>query len=145
MYKMLVVNHFKCTGCRLCELMCSAVKEGEFKPASSRIRVTNDSRVGISIPHVCLQCENPWCQEACTYDAIDRNANTGALVIDREKCVGCGECIPACPYGMIHLNDRYNIAAKCDLCDSQPRCVEACYPRAIKAIEYDDLGIYFWK
>jgi len=139
MKKMLVVNEVKCTGCRLCELVCSAVKEDEFKPSNSRIKITVNSRVGISKPNVCIQCENPWCKEICTYDAIEMNPIIGAIIIDEEKCVGCLECIPACPYGMIRFDDRARIAVKCDLCDGNPRCVEVCYPKAIKVIEYNDI------
>ena len=29
----------KCTGCKLCELACSAVKTGQFNPRESRIKV----------------------------------------------------------------------------------------------------------
>ena len=39
MEKHIEVRMEKCTGCRLCELACSAVKIGEFNPRSSRIKV----------------------------------------------------------------------------------------------------------
>jgi len=135
---MLVINSYRCTGCRLCELICSAIKDGEFKPKSSRIRIISNSRAGISAPKVCLQCEKPWCQGACAYEAIERNPITGAMIIDEEKCVGCLECIRACPYGMIGFDDMARVAVKCDLCDGDPKCVEVCYPKAIRSIEYKD-------
>jgi Fe-S-cluster-containing hydrogenase component 2 len=132
MEKKIVVNDSKCTGCRLCELICSALKVGEFKPTSSRIKVVSDSRTGISTPKVCLQCEEPWCQAVCANSAIERNSITGAITISEEKCNGCQECIDACPYGCIEFDDMVGIAVKCDLCNANPRCVEVCYPKAIE-------------
>lgn len=130
--KELVVNESRCTGCRLCELICSAVKVGEFKPTSSRIKIISDSRIGISSPRVCLQCEEAWCQDVCADNAIKRNPITGAITISEEKCSGCRQCIDACPYGCIEFDDWAGIAIKCDLCDGDPRCVEVCYSKAIE-------------
>jgi Fe-S-cluster-containing hydrogenase component 2 len=120
--------------------LCSAVNEGEFKPASSRIKIISHSRVGISTPNVCLQCENAWCEQACDYEAIERNEATGAMIIDKDKCIGCQECIPSCPYGMIRFDGEKKIAVKCDLCNGNPKCVEACYHRAIRLIEFNNIS-----
>ena len=136
MKRILVVNDFKCTGCRLCELICSAVKEGEFKPTSSRIKIISDSRIGISTHKVCLQCEKPSCQEVCADKAIERNPITGAITINEEKCSGCEQCIDACPYGCIEVDERVGIAVKCDLCDGDPSCIAVCHT---KAIEYKNV------
>ena len=139
MKKMLIVNHFKCTGCGLCRLNCSVAKESVFELARARIHIHIDPHTGFSTPTVCLQCEDAWCQDACAADAIDRNLETGALIINEEQCTGCQECVSACPYGCIEFNHADDIALKCDLCNGDPKCVEMCYPNAIRVIDYQDV------
>ena len=39
MMKMLIVDHSKCSGCRLCEVVCSAKKNGAVNPTKARITV----------------------------------------------------------------------------------------------------------
>jgi len=39
MGKVLVINYEKCTGCRLCELVCAVMHDGISNPTRSRINV----------------------------------------------------------------------------------------------------------
>jgi Fe-S-cluster-containing hydrogenase component 2 len=51
---------------------------------------------------------------------------TGAVLVDKEKCTACGLCINACPGRIphIHPTDRYTVI--CDLCGGGPQCVKVC-------------------
>lgn len=49
----------------------------------------------------CLGCGD--CVEACPYDAMRLDVETGLPVVDRDKCVGCGKCVKACPRSVIEL------------------------------------------
>ncbi|MBW2058936.1 MAG: 4Fe-4S dicluster domain-containing protein [Deltaproteobacteria bacterium] len=129
MEKVILVDIEKCTGCGRCTLVCSGLKEGVFAPSKSRIHLVNFAREGLSVPNVCFHCEEPACAEACPVEAISRNG-TGAVVVDRDACTGCGVCVEACPYGMIWLDDE-GLACKCDLCRGDPECVKVCQPGAI--------------
>lgn len=62
-------------------------------------------------------------------EAISRD-EWGAVVVDYDTCTGCGECVDACPYGLIDLNDD-GFAYKCDLCAGDPECVKVCQPQAL--------------
>jgi len=42
------------------------------------------------------------CVRACTFDAM-RMTDDGIPVIDVEKCTACGECVDACPKGLLSL------------------------------------------
>lgn len=118
-----------CTGCNRCAYVCSAIKEGEFRPSKSRIHINNFSLRGYSVPSICFQCSKPDCLEACSEEAIYKDEN-GVVLIDRKKCNGCGECVTACPYGMIE-QDHEKLAFKCDYCGGDPACVKECEPEAL--------------
>jgi Fe-S-cluster-containing dehydrogenase component len=63
-----------CTGCKLCELACSAVKTGEFNPRHSRIKVILVDMPEIPIPILLDTCDtcfgNPVCVQVCLPAAI---------------------------------------------------------------------------
>lgn len=52
-------------------------------------------------PYGCLGCGD--CVEACPYDALHIDSDTGLPVVDLAKCVGCGKCSGACPRGVMQL------------------------------------------
>jgi len=127
----------KCSGCRTCEEACSLKNTGQSNPTRSRIRIIRYERQGQFhnfIPMVCQQCSNPLCMEACPVNAISRNAETGAMVVDSDNCVGCRVCSMVCPIGGVSIDPVTNVAYKCDLCDGDPECVKYCYPEAISYI-----------
>ena len=46
------------------------------------------------------------CVEACKFDAIVINPETGLPVVDEEKCTACGACAKACPKKVIELRNK---------------------------------------
>lgn len=114
-----------CSGCRRCEIACSLFHEGKIWPEASRVRVFMFIP-GVEIPHLCFQCENYPCIEACPAKAIYLNVQTGAVKVEVSKCTGCGLCIRACPARVPHMHPVEKHVVICDLCDGNPKCVEAC-------------------
>ena len=61
----------------------------------------------------------------------------GLVLIDEELCIGCKECLEACPFGAMQYNDDQETAVKCDLCfdrlknDQTPACYSVCPTRCI--------------
>jgi Fe-S-cluster-containing hydrogenase component 2 len=86
---------------------------------------------GIDVPVVCHQCQKPLCAEACPEKAIVRNERSGAVIVDEERCLGCGDCVEACPFGAITWHPDVKIPIICDLCDGQPKCVRYCFTKAL--------------
>ena len=74
MEKHIEVHMEKCTGCKLCELACSAVKTGQFNPRDSRIQVHLVDIPEIPVPILLDSCDycfgNPVCVQVCLPQAI---------------------------------------------------------------------------
>ncbi|MBA1333613.1 MAG: hypothetical protein HPY66_0006 [Firmicutes bacterium] len=126
------VNHDLCTGCRMCEQVCSMnYTKDEINPQKSNIRVETDALIGYDRPVVCSQCEGKFCMKACPFEAIKINEKTGAAEVDREECTGCWACIDACPEKAMFKNLEDGVAMKCNLCGGNPQCVKVCTMKAI--------------
>ena len=138
MEKHLLAIPNRCTGCNRCAYACSAVKEGMFMPSKARIGISNFPHQGYSVPNICFQCRHPDCLRACKAEAIFRNER-GIVVIDAGACTGCGDCIAACPYGMV---GKYasGKAFKCDLCGGTPVCAAECHCGALIFREPDKIS-----
>ena len=51
------------------------------------------------------------------------------IQIDLDKCVGCGDCVPVCPFGLLEIvDDKVQLEEGCTLCGA---CQEACPVEAI--------------
>lgn len=94
------------------------------------------------IPTLCMMCKEPLCAKSCGVGAITQR-NDGIVIIDKDRCNGCGVCIAACPYGAIYI-DPSGKADKCDFCVDRldagllPRCVEECPSKALISGNLDD-------
>ena len=118
-------DYDKCSGCRMCEIACSLKHEGRIWPEASMVRVFM-LIPGIEIPHLCTQCSDYPCVDACTFEALSVDEKTGAVKVDSEKCTACGLCITACPGNIPHLHPNRKHVVICDLCGGDPECVKIC-------------------
>ena len=140
MDKFLVFHPDHCTGCGLCELMCSLVHTKTCNPARSRIRILRMEQTGVNIQMVCQQCEDAACVAVCPVAALNRKESTGAIEIDQDSCINCKECITACPYKGIYFDGIDDKVIKCDLCGGDPKCVMFCETKAIEFLEKDSVA-----
>ena len=94
--------------------------------------LTGDCRQALAEhPEGILECR--WgclgldsCAAVCKLGAIKVGAR-GVAEVDRDKCVGCGLCVKACPQGIIRLVPReQNIVVGCSSRDSGPETRKAC-------------------
>lgn len=96
----------RCMGCRSCVSACAV--ENHFTPEAPW-NVMIEYEVG-TYPKVkriyntmgCMHCEKPACKAACDYIGVKaiRKNEFGMVLIDYNKCVGCGYCANTCPYGV---------------------------------------------
>lgn len=125
--KVFKANPELCVGCRLCEMMCSLVKTSTFNPRKARIKVAEDLEHGLFHPIICRHCKVAKCQQACPTNALVPHPTLPHVVVLKEsECIGCLECVAACPFGAIQVGPNLEIL-KCDLCDGDPVCVQNCY------------------
>jgi len=127
-YQHIICDPVKCVGCRLCEYACSATKTGAFDPGLSRIRVVRIEPVTMTAIS-CRLCADAPCVLACPRDALTRSEKNGIILVDEDKCDGCGWCIEACDFGAVVLNPVTKHVELCNLCEDQPdgpQCVAFC-------------------
>ena len=138
--KVLSVDYERCTGCRLCELVCAVRHDGISNPVRSRIKVIKWEDQGVYVPMICQQCEDAPCIGACPVKALSRNEEMGRVEVDYDVCIGCRTCVSVCPFGAVTFNPIDRRVIKCDLCDGDPQCVRFCDVKALEFVTSDRLA-----
>ena len=140
----------RCTGCKTCEMACKDYKDLDLGVAFRKVYevtygdTTKDDQGIISTTCVsyplslsCNHCDDPACAKVCPTGAMHKDAETGLVSVDADKCVGCGYCHMACPYNAPKVDRSKGHSVKCDGCaervaaGEKPVCVEACPARAL--------------
>ena len=161
MTKAFVIDVALCSGCYSCQIACKDEHCGNDwtpyakpQPDTGQFWMEVDEKVAGTIPKVrgtytqklCNHCERPACLTACAVAAVYKR-DDGFVIIDPEKCDGCGKCAEACPYGKIYMNEELNICQKCTGCAhlldngyDEPRCTEVCPTGAFIYGDEEDLA-----
>ncbi len=121
----------QCTGCRLCEIVCSVYHEGVVNPKKARIRVNDDYEHSLFLPHICQLCQPTPCVEACPSQALTQDIETGVIRINDQLCSGCGACVEVCPYSAIWWDTAQDRLFLCDRCGGNPQCTQFCTSGAL--------------
>ena len=102
----MLINTKKCVGCYACRMACQMINKLEPEEAFISYKEieqgTYPSVYAEPVPVQCMHCENAPCVEVCPQDATYKR-DDGIVVIDKDKCIGCGACQTACPYDARHL------------------------------------------
>ena len=156
----MVIDLQKCVGCMGCTVACkveNVTRPGIFWNVVKDLEFGKYPEVTrIFLPVPCMQCEKAPCIEVCPTGASYLR-DDGIVMIDPDKCSGCGYCVEACPYGSRYLNDesggyygktltpnekvgyekhKPGIAEKCTFCThlleqgKEPICVRTCVGKA---------------
>ncbi len=146
-----IFDQNKCIGCHACETACRIAKAVPGERRWRRVRTFNELHVhGVEVSHLsmaCNHCADAPCMEACPSSAIYRDEETGAVLIDGAKCIGCRYCSWVCPYGALCFDDASGVTTKCDFCvdrqraSGDPACVTACPTGALEWGELDEVEL----
>lgn len=140
----------RCAQCFACEVACKSAHD--LRPHAQEVPGTQGPRYRSVVTVIdpdnpvhpiqyvsmaCMHCGSPDCMAVCPTKAIYRDPEFGAVLVDRNKCIGCRYCSWACEFGAPQF-DRDGLMQKCDMCidrlreGKQPACVENCCGGAIK-------------
>ena len=114
------VDSKRCSGCHLCEMVCSLFHLGVMNTERSAIRIEkNDLETSMHRPIVCRQCREMKCLEG---EEVDEKSEQGKFLW------GTGRS-ERCPFHALTVfqGNTYH----CDLCGGSPQCVRVCTPGAI--------------
>jgi Fe-S-cluster-containing dehydrogenase component/DMSO reductase anchor subunit len=134
MRKGFIFNHNRCVACNACSAACILENGWTFH---AREILTYNNEVYPELPVInlslsCNHCELAVCLEGCPSSSYTRDVNTGAILIDDKKCIGCKYCQWNCPYDAPKFDTGKRIIGKCNLCYSRlqegllPSCSTAC-------------------
>jgi carbon-monoxide dehydrogenase iron sulfur subunit len=151
--KEVFINIERCTACKSCEIACAVehssskdIYAAVFERPAPKKRVYVVKTFSFSYPARCMHCADAACVVACPTGAMHRDAETGSVIVNENRCMGCWMCAMVCPFGAITADPMKKVALKCDLCKSrlregrEPACVEACPTCAFTFGEPDELS-----
>jgi len=154
-----LVDMTRCVGCRSCEAACNKEQNlpepdksfddfsvfderphGHYRrPTEKSYTVVNrydqDGGDPVYRKIQCNHCNEPACLTSCFVNAYTKTPE-GAVIYNDKVCVGCRNCMIACPFGIpgYSYSSAINpIIKKCIFCydtrlknGQTPACVEAC-------------------
>lgn len=149
MSKGFLIDETKCTGCKACVINC---KDKNGLDAGMNLRTVEIEESG-TFPKVsvcfhsksCHNCQEPTCMKECPSGAIYRDKELGIVLVNEEKCIGCGTCMKACPFGAPVVDPETKKCKKCNFCydllrkGEKPACVDVCNARCLDFGEIDEL------
>jgi Fe-S-cluster-containing dehydrogenase component len=91
---------------------------------------------------ICRKCESANCVNSCPTEALEKDEE-GILRRYNMRCISCGSCAVACPFGTIYAETVPYLASRCDYCLERlksgevPLCVETSPDGIIQYVEIE--------
>ncbi len=125
------IDPSRCIGCNACVQACS---ECDTHAGVSMIHLEQVQRADTvqTTPIVCMHCEDPACAAVCPADAIKKTPDGVVQSSLKPRCIGCTNCVYACPFGVPKYDAQIDQMMKCDMCYDRtsvglkPMCATVC-------------------
>jgi len=84
-----------------------------------------------------MHCEDPICARVCPADAIKQTPDGVTQSALKPRCIGCSNCVLACPFGVPKYLASIDQMMKCDMCydrtsaGKRPMCATVCPSQAL--------------
>ena len=130
-----LINLATCIGCHSCQFACSeknGLPPGEWFRRVLHVEETGGKEYAGAYSLGCGHCEEPACVRVCPTGAMYKEEENGLVLHSPSRCIGCGSCMWACPYGAPSMNRWTGKSQKCTGCvDTRegrelPACAAAC-------------------
>lgn len=170
--KAVIVDVTRCIGCKACQIACKGwnklpaekteiSRDGEFTNPTFFSPITwkivrfkeigdyDENAAGTGglkwrmLSDNCKHCLEPSCVSVCPAAALWKRSD-GPVLYDLDRCVGCGYCTMACPWGVPHFDDELHAIRKCTMCFDridqglEPSCVSVCPTDALQYMNLEE-------
>jgi Fe-S-cluster-containing dehydrogenase component len=130
------IDPSRCIGCQSCMKAC---EECDTHRGHSMINFDFIDRQETiaTAAYVCFHCEDPTCAEVCPADAIKKGLDGIVQSALEPRCIGCSNCVVACPFGIPKMKVAEEQMMKCDMCydrtsvGKKPMCATVCPSQAL--------------
>ena len=130
------IDYSRCIGCQACVQAC---EECDTHRGQSMIHLETIQRRDTvqTAPQVCMHCEDPVCAQVCPADAIKQTPDGVVQSSLKPRCIGCSNCVLACPFGVPKYYGEVDQMMKCDMCydrtsvGKRPMCATVCPSQAL--------------
>ncbi|WP_198133097.1 4Fe-4S dicluster domain-containing protein [Sulfurospirillum arsenophilum] len=133
-----------CIGCKACEVACQVYHQQEdmidWRHVDTFLIRENNMEKEVYLSQACHHCQEPACMSVCPTNAYTKR-DDGIVILDRDKCIGCGYCMESCQYGAITLQGNDKKAQKCNMCAEKqdigelPACIAGCPVKALRLVD----------
>jgi len=131
-----IIDPARCIGCEACVHGCAEC--GTHRGQSMiHLEFIDRAQTVQTTPQICMHCENPTCAQVCPADAIKQTPDGVVQTSLKPRCVGCSNCVMACPFGVPKYIAPYDQMMKCDMCydrtsvGKRPMCATVCPSEAL--------------
>ncbi len=169
--KAVIVDSRRCIGCKGCQVACKAwnklpaeqtkVSGGEYTNPTYFSPITwkivhfkeigdyDNNQPGTGglkwrmLADNCKHCLEPGCVSVCPSGALWKRSD-GPVLYDVDRCIGCGYCEMACPWGIPNFDEEIHSIRKCTMCFDridqglEPACVATCPTDALQFMTLEE-------